>query len=231
MACHLSHNRRGAGRLPSTRRPAGAARLLLAVGLLAALTGVWASASAPAPADAAWSPAGENRGVALEWAPSDIGQRAYRGAVTVCTDLHGLQTFVADASRLHRWIPNTEEAYALPDEGPHPRYYLRTGAPWPFKSRDMVYRLVAQPADDSGSLRITLAGEPQAIPVRSDAVRMDAARGLWILTPGNGRIHVSLELAVDAGRVPGFFANRRLAATVGGILANLATQFPCRQHG
>jgi hypothetical protein len=174
-----------------------------------------------------WSPAGKTRGVILDSRPTPAGYRAYRGSVSVCTDLRGLQRFVADASRLHEWIPYTEEARSLPGQRGWERYYLRTSAPWPFKSRDMVYRLVPEPVGEAGTIHIRLEGLPDALPKREDTVRMTSADGRWTLTPRDGHIRVALSLSVNPRSVPAFFANRRAAATVAGTLANLAEQFPC----
>jgi len=49
----------------------------------------------------------------------------------------------------------------------------------------------------------------------------------WPLRTADGRTHVRLSLAVKPGRAPAYFVNRRLAATVGGTLANLQEPFPC----
>ena len=174
-----------------------------------------------------WQPAGWNSGVQLDYRPTPSGFRAYRGSVEVCTDLGPLRRFVADAAHLDEWIPYTEEARELPHEEPEQLYYLRTSAPWPFKSRDMVYRLTPLPEDRTDTISIELEGVPDALPERHDAVRMTSAEGGWTLVSGNGRIEVTLSLAVNPGRAPAFFADRRLAATVGGTLANLARQFPC----
>jgi hypothetical protein len=179
----------------------------------------------------AWTDAGEVNGVPMEWRPSLLGHRAYRGTTVVCTSLETLRDFVIDASRLGEWIPFTEAAHAVPAPDGEHRYYLRTSAPWPLKSRDMVYALSAdapagaRSADDA--LRLDVRGLPDAVPEHDAVVRMRAAEGGWILAPEHGAITVSFELAVDPGRVPDFFVNRRLAATVGGTLANLTERFPC----
>jgi hypothetical protein len=204
-----------------------ASRVLFPVAAVALLAAGLAAGLAAATEDN-WSPAGKTRGVTLDSRPTPAGYRAYRGSVRVCTDLRGLQRFVADASRLHEWIPYTEEARALPGQRRWERYYLRTSAPWPFKSRDMVYRLVPEPAGEVGTIHIRLEGLPDALPEREDAVRMTSADGRWTLTPRDGHIRVALSLAVNPGPVPTFFANRRMAATVAGTLTNLAEQFPCK---
>lgn len=181
--------------------------------------------------DGQWTDGGEVSGVALEWQPSALGHRAYRGTTVVCTSLEALRDFVTDASRLDQWIPFTEAARAVPGPKDQHRYYLRTSAPWPFKSRDMVYALSAEASADDTSeddaLRLDVEGLPDAVPEHDGAVRMRAAEGGWVLAPEDGTVAVSFQLAVDPGRVPDFFVNRRLAATVGGTLANLAERFPC----
>lgn len=163
----------------------------------------------------------------LESQPRDSGFRAYRGSIVVCARLDELQAFVADASRFHEWLPYTEEARALDDpEGGGELYYLRNSAPWPLQSRDMIYRLTLEPGGDE-VLRIALDGVPDALPPQAGAVRMKSAEGLWTLRTDHCRLHVTLSLAVDPGRAPSFFVNRRLAATVSGTLANLQKHFPC----
>ncbi|MDZ7668163.1 MAG: hypothetical protein U5Q16_01645 [Gammaproteobacteria bacterium] len=169
-------------------------------------------------------------GIDLESQPRESGFRAYRGTVTVCADLEELQAFVGDASRFHEWLPYTEEARDLKDpESGDELYYLRNSAPWPLKSRDMVYRLTRQPGEDN-VLRIALEGVPQALPPQAGAVRMEGAEGLWTLQTDGGRIEVGLSLTVNPGRAPAFFVHRRLAATVGGTLANLQAHFPCGEN-
>lgn len=184
--------------------------------------------AAPLAADAppgAWHPAGEVDGVTLEWRPSDVGGRAYRGLVTVCTSLSELRDFVTDPSRLADWVAFTEAAHAVPAPAGERLYYLRTSAPWPFKSRDMVYRL--RPSEAADGVRLLVEGVPDAVPERDDAVRMRAAEGVWLLDRTDGRIRVTFRLAVDPGRLPAFLVNRRLGATVAGTLGNLAARFPC----
>ncbi len=174
-----------------------------------------------------WTPERTVDGIDLESQPRDSGYDAYRGTVIVCAGLDELQAFVGDASRFHEWLPYTEEARALQDpEGGGELYYLRNSAPWPLQSRDMVYRLTREPGGGD-VLRIALEGVPQALPPQAGAVRMEGAEGLWTLRTDNGRIHVALSLAVNPGGAPRFFVNRRLAATVGGTLANLQEHFPC----
>lgn len=204
---------------------AGTLSWLRRAALLAAL-----GAAATGAAEPDWSTARTVRGVALESRPTPSGFAEYRGRVSVCTTQETLERFVTDATRFPSWVPYTETAHALADDGRGARYYVRTDAPWPFRSRDMVYRVMRRSGVDAGggdALHIDLAGEPDAIPERSDAVRMAGASGQWVLRAQGERIVVSLRMSVDPGSVPRFFANRRIAATVGGMLGNLRERFPC----
>lgn len=178
--------------------------------------------------DGDWRRAGSRQGIELSYRQTDSAYRAYRGAVAVCTDLVSLQTFVTDAARLEEWIAYTEEAHGVGDVDGREGYYVKTSAPWPFQSRDMIYQLAVEPAGTSGALRIGILGVPDAAPPQRNAVRMASAEGGWLLTPHRGRIRVTMWLTVDPVGVPAFFANRRLAAAVAGTLANLADRFPCR---
>lgn len=185
---------------------------------------LWSGLSSAAPD---WTADRTVNGIDLQSQPRESGFTAYRGTVTVCAGLEELQAFVADASRFHEWLPYTEEARDLEDpEGGGQLYYLRNSAPWPLQSRDMIYKLTRQPGEGD-VLRIALEGVPQALPPQAGAVRMESAEGLWTLRTADGRIHVGLSLAVNPGRAPAYFVNRRLAATVGGTLANLQERFPC----
>lgn len=165
-------------------------------------------------------------GIALEAQSQPSGFKAYRGAVTVCVGLDGLQSFVSDASRFEQWLPYTEEARALASPGEAELYYLRNESPWPLRSRDMIYRLTPLSTDE-GELRIALRGKPDALPRQAGAVRMKSAEGLWVLRADGARTQVEFSLAVDPGPAPTAFINRRMAATVGGALANLRERFPC----
>ncbi len=174
-----------------------------------------------------WQPAGSVRGIEVESRPTESGFRAFRGSTVVCTGMQTLHDFVTDPDRFADWIPFTEAARRVPGDTAERLYYLRTRTPWPLRSRDMVYRLSEHSASGDDLVILDLAGAPEHLPPQKGAVRMRSASGQWRLRPRGDRVEVSFQLALDPGRVPAFFANRRLAATVGGILANLTQRFPC----
>jgi hypothetical protein len=83
------------------------------------------------------------------------------------------------------------------------------------------------PMDHPDEMRIRMTGLPEAVPERKGAVRMAAADGEWRLVSDGVGVDVRFELYVDPGKVPRYFANRRLSRTLGKTLANLQATFPC----
>jgi hypothetical protein len=60
---------------------------------------------------------------------------------------------------------------------------------------------------------------------------MDGASGEWRLRSIGREIGVTFRLHIEPGRVPKGIANRQLAETVGGTVANLQRRFPCSDGG
>ena len=175
-----------------------------------------------------WELARVVRGVQVHARPAPGSPFAqHRGAVTVCAGLDTLERYVADTTRFHEWLPDTEEVRVLEHTDTTQTYYLRTRTPWPFRSRDMIYQFTRESTLDTKQVSIGLKGLPDYMPEEPGAVRMHDASGEWILRMSNTGVLVSFQLHVDPGRVPALFANRRLAGTVGDTLANLAERFPC----
>jgi hypothetical protein len=193
-------------------------RLLVVLGLLIVVSDVVA--------DDDWHPVGTYDGVVVEAAKGRTGFDAHRASVVVCTNLDEISAFIADADNFHKWIAFTQEARLLEEDGERTLYYHRSSAPWPVRDRDMVYEL--QPHfDKAGNLHIRMTGLPNFLPVQQGVVRMQMVDGEWLFSADHGEVRVQLTVDADPGHIARFLANRRLAATVGYTLANLAKQFPC----
>jgi len=193
-------------------------RLLVVLGLLMIVPDV--------AADDEWRPVGTYDGVVVEAAKGAAGFDAHRASVVVCTTLDEISAFIADADNFHKWVAFTQEARLLDSDGERTLYYHRSSAPWPVRDRDMIYEL--QPRfDEAGNLHIRMRGLPDYLPEQPGVVRMRMVEGEWLFAPDRGEVRVQLTVDADPGPIARFLANRRLAATVGYTLANLAKQFPC----
>lgn len=173
-----------------------------------------------------WTPVREVEGVAVESRTTNSAFNEHRGETLVCASIEALENFVADTSRFTEWLPYTKSARLLDSSDHEFVYYVRSTTPWPLKDRDMVYRITRYDESDAG-VRLRVLGLPDYQPEEHNVTRIREAAGQWRLREEGVGVSVSYQLYVDAGRVPAFVANRRLAAVVGKTLANLAAQFPC----
>jgi hypothetical protein len=179
--------------------------------------------------DAVWSRVGESNGVTVS-TRAVVGS-AYpevRASGSVCASLATLLDYVEDAAGFDRWIPDTVEARVL--ERPSEReqiYYIRTGMPWPVKSRDMIYRLSApNAAVGARRMSVSIEGLPSYLPPSPDAVRMISVRGQWNFVEEAGRTHIVLDMHFEpGGNIPVWMATRRIVTTPGKMIANLKAHF------
>jgi hypothetical protein len=195
---------------------------------VACLTLGCGTASAAADA-AAWNEVGKSDGVT-------VSTRAVDGSTypevlasgSVCASLQTLFVYIQDAAGFDRWIPDTLEARMLDRPSALEQiYYIRTGMPWPVKSRDMIYRLAA-PDTVAGahSMSVSIEGLPGYLPPDPDAVRMTSARGRWTFVEEAGRTHIDLVMHFEpGGNIPAWLATRRIVATPSKMLANLKAHF------
>lgn len=193
-------------------------RLLVVLVLLGLVPG--------AAADGEWRPVGTYDGVVVEAAEGTTAFDAHRASVVVCTSLDEVSSFIANADNFHRWVAYTDEARLLESDAKRTLYYHRSSAPWPVRDRDMVYELEPR-FDEAGNLHIRMRGLPHYLPEQPGVVRMKMVKGDWLFAVEGDEVRVQLTVDADPGHLARFLANRRLAATVGYTLANLAKQFPC----
>jgi len=184
------------------------------------------TASALAAQTPQWRPEEAPPNVRLESQSTASGFDRFRATVVVCTDLKTVADYTADVSTLKDWVAYAEAVELLESDQTRTLYYLKSAAPWPMRSRDMVYQLTPR-FDAAGLLHISMIGMPDAVPLRPDAVRMHSVEGDWLFRVEGSEITVQLTLLTDPGKVPKFMANRRIARTIGLTLEALGEKFPC----
>ena len=179
----------------------------------------------PAEASGEWRTGRNVDGVIVESREVDSRYDEHRGSVTLCADLQTVLLFVADVDGLPAWVPYTEAAEKIEEGANGVIYHVVTGAPWPYRSRDMIYALDVDLQGNTAT--VTMTGLPGRLAPRPGLVRMTAARGLWTFVPAGDALQVDLQLWVDPGGGPGMLVNRRAGTTLGRMLANLQDHFPC----
>jgi len=119
------------------------------------------------------------------------------------------------------------EARRLESASDSASVYIVNRAPWPLKPRDLVYRFELEEFVPGGEMRVRIAGQPDALPVVEDYVRIVGADGAWDRVPRDERIEVTFAMHLELGSVPAVVANRRVRATVLDAVRNLGDRFPC----
>ncbi len=181
----------------------------------------------PAWAESAWKAARDVEGVGVESRETTSKYHEHRGRVMLCGKLESVLKYVSDVDALAAWVPHTGAAKKLEETPSGIVYHVVTLAPWPYKPRDMIYALDVHL--QGASAKVTMKGLPRRIAPQQGTVRMQAADGVWTFTTQGEQIEVVLQLWIDPGGGPKLLVNRRAGTTVGKMLANLRSEFACKQ--
>jgi hypothetical protein len=185
-------------------------------------------AQSPADVDG-WRLESRDHGVELYVrASSDSPFPAVRAIGDVCASIATLSDYLLDHTHFEEWVPDAEHARLLSAPSVDERIFqLQLRMPWPLKDRDMVYRITRLRADAAGDgVTVAVVGLPDYAPPAKNVVRIRRVEGTWYFAERAKRTRIDLRMQVDpGGKVEPWFANRRIAALVTGMLTNLARTY------
>ena len=155
--------------------------------------------------------------------------RSFKAVVTVRASIEDIVDVLKDADRYTDWYGYTKSSVSLTRSGNEQFNYVETNFPWPFKNRDMVYRMTVDTSDTRGTL-IRLTGLPDYVPEKRGIVRMSQAEGYILLEPDAGKTRVTYVFHSDpGGGVPAKLANRSISelpfTTLRGLRRELARRY------
>ena len=153
---------------------------------------------------------------------------AYRADGRVCADQMALFSLFQNVDGFVTWLPRTESAERI--EGGDefsPLIHVVSDAPWPMRSRDMVYRITLQTDLEGSSATVDIEGLPEHIPPRKGRVRLRSASGHWDINLADTHADLSFMLHIDVGRIPSALAARSLHHAVRNAIRNLQKLHPC----
>ncbi len=135
--------------------------------------------------------------------------KAYRGQVTIDSDLTTLRRLQEDASGSCAWIHACASQKLIKTQGAESWVYTRFDMPWPVQARDSVLR-VATLEEADGSLLRRLKGVPTYLKEEQGYVRVASVEGFWRMTPTkDGKVDVIYQLHTEpGGSVPSWLANQ-----------------------
>jgi hypothetical protein len=154
--------------------------------------------------------------------------RSFKAVVTVPASIEEIVDVLRDADRYTEWYGYTKSSMSLTESGAQQFNYVETNFPWPFKNRDMVYRMTVDTSDARGTL-VSLTGLPDYVPENRGIVRMARAEGYILLEPGERGTLVTYAFHSDpGGGVPAKLANRSISelpfTTLRGLRRELSRQ-------
>lgn len=156
-----------------------------------------------------WKLAKEEGGIRVYLSPVEGSKyKAYRGVVSMKTDIATLRALQEDVSGSCAWIHECREQKLLKSEGKESWAYTRFNTPWPVTPRDSVIHVTTEEGSD-GSVTRVLEGVPDYLPEEKGFVRVSKVEGFWKLTPkGAGEVEVVYQVHTEpGGSVPSWLAN------------------------
>ncbi len=105
------------------------------------------------------------------------------------------------------WFGFTTSSRLLKQEGHVQFNYIETIFPWPYKNRDMVYRMEIRNSEPNVT-KIKLTGIPDHLPEKEGIVRMEKAEGFILLETKGDNTKLQYVFHSDpGGEVPAWLAN------------------------
>jgi len=110
-----------------------------------------------------------------------------------------------------KWYGYTKTATLLKQEKDTQYNYVETIFPWPFKNRDMVYKMTTRTFNND-SIKISLQGIPDYIQEKKGIVRMTKAAGYILLHCANKKTEIMYVFHSEPGNsIPAWMANNSIA--------------------
>ena len=144
-------------------------------------------------------------------AKKDSEFKAFKAIVLVDASVDEIIELLKNADRYTEWYGYTKTSKLLNHENGVQYNYVETMFPWPYKNRDMVYRM-SMNAGYPEEVKISLVGIPDYIPEKKGIVRMKKAKGYISLQSLNDKTQVTYEFHSEPGdNVPKWLANNSIA--------------------
>ena len=139
---------------------------------------------------------------------ADSKYQAYRGVVTIKTEVATLLQLQDDVGASCSWIHSCRHQQLVGHDAEHSWIYSRFDAPWPVSPRDSVVRVTTQRGAD-GSVTRLLRGVADYAPEQKGFVRLSEVEGFWRFTPkAAGQVEVVYQVHTEpGGSVPSWLAN------------------------
>ncbi len=137
--------------------------------------------------------------------------KSFKGVMLLEATPDKIIEILKDADGYVDWYGYTKTSKLLKSENDVQFNYVETEFPWPFKNRDMVYKMSID-TSNIGKIVLYLKGVPDYIEEKRGIVRMDKAEGYILLNKMTDSTEITYILHTEPGKgVPARLANRSIA--------------------
>ena len=137
--------------------------------------------------------------------------KAFKATMTVGASTDEILKILKETVRYTKWYGYTKTATLLKQEKNVQYNYVETIFPWPFKNRDMVYKMTTLKLNNN-SIKISLEGIPDYIQEKKGIIRMKKAEGYILLQPSGNTTEIIYIFHSEPGdNIPAWLANSSIA--------------------
>ncbi|HRI27333.1 MAG TPA: START domain-containing protein [Chitinophagales bacterium] len=169
-----------------------------------------------------WQLAKEQSGIKVFTRSGKAEMKEYRGEAVIEAPVEEVFAVLNKFDEYSTWMPSCLENKIIKRVSDAEFYqYNVTDAPWPVSDRDSVMKTkITKQA--SGVITIELTAVPDYIPEKKGRIRVPTFKGLWKLTPKNGKTEVIYEgKPSTGGNIPTWLANSSVVDIPLNTLTNL----------
>jgi len=139
------------------------------------------------------------------------GFKAFKAVMTVDASTDEILNILKNTASYTKWYGYTKTATLIEQEKDTQYNYVETIFPWPFKNRDMVYKMTTNTFNND-SIKISLKGIPDYIHNKKGIVRMKKAEGYILLHSTNKKTEIMYVFHSEPGNsIPAWMANNSIA--------------------
>jgi len=137
--------------------------------------------------------------------------KAFKAVMIVDATTDQILKVLKNIGSYTKWYGYTKTAIRLEEEKDVQFNYVETIFPWPFKNRDMVYKMTTN-TFNKDSIKISLQGIPNYIHKKKGVVRMKKAAGYILLRTTNKKTEIIYVFHSEPGSsIPAWMANNSIA--------------------
>ncbi|MEL7005049.1 MAG: START domain-containing protein [Bacteroidota bacterium] len=154
---------------------------------------------------------------------SDSEFKSFKAVMLVEASMIEIIEVLRDADNYTNWYGFTKTSTVLERHQNEQYNYVETIFPWPYKNRDMVYKMSID-LSNPAITKINLSGIPNYIPQRSGIVRMQEAEGYILLRQLGQQTEITYVFHSEPGdNIPAWLANNSITKLPLKTLSGLRT--------